>query len=584
MKKFLVGSIIVAMLSIGTYLYLGHRETPVCDKAARTFELDYEATGSWSFIGSSQGPAENQSIATKLAGSWTTRCVAATDKERKNEHVFALKDESGVLKAYQIMETIDNQSRVHRIKAPSGIGKREFHGIRDFLARVQFHEITAARSWEKDEQDSTGTYQVSYKVLSDESGHKVVEKSHFESVQGLSGTKVATVYAPHSNVRFAFSDGLLNKVSGVIGITQSMGSETLSQSSIKFTAVLSSNANPSLAREKPGDTTSIEDDFQGTESFKRIERESNIRRLGGAEWKDLARELSEITQESANETFLRLRAYFGLYPERSAQALDALALGKADELAFRTLFDALLQIDDPRVEETLVEALRLREADPAEARYMLQNFGLKGHASEKFLEGIAVQRENPNQDISHIARLSLGNISQTVFQKYPEKTTVYLNEEIDQLKASNNRVSIAENLHVISNYGGQRSFEAIEAYLNSKDEFLLETAVTSLRFAPHDMARKKLLAIINDSRIPKRIQHTAIEEIGFHPLENGDIAQLTDFMLLEKSEAILGSLISVLSRYYDKSETVVQTFRAVLESSVSDDIKSQLRLIAQRNA
>ncbi|MDQ3231182.1 MAG: hypothetical protein M3Q07_05115 [Pseudobdellovibrionaceae bacterium] len=433
------------------------------------------------------------------------------------------------------------------------------------------------------EQDSAGTYKVSYQVLSDESGHKVVEKSHFASVEGLSGAKVATVYAPDSNVRFAFSDGLLNKVSGSIGITQNMGTETLSQSSIKFTASLSSGHNPPLAVQKPADASSIDDDFQGTESFKRIERESSVKRLAGAEWKDLVRELSGITKDSANETFLRLRAYFSLYPERSDEALEVLAHGKADELAFRTLLDALLQIDDARVEKTLAEALKLREGDPAEARYMLQNFGLKEHAGEIFLESIAEQRGNALPDIAHVARLSLGNISQTVSQKYPKKTSSYLEEEINRLNASVNPTSIAEDLHVVSNFGGQKSFDAIESYLHSKDEFLLETAITGLRFAPHDAARAKLIGLIKDQSLPKRIQHTAIEELGFHPLNNSDIGLLAEIMLREKSEAVIGSLISVLSKYYDKNETVVQTFNLVLTSSVSEDIKSQMRLIAQRN-
>lgn len=580
MKKFLIGSIIIGMASIGMYLYLDPKEAPPCNTSARTFDLDYEASGSWSFAGSSQGPADKQSIATRLVGSWTIRCLDATEKQQKNEHAFALKDESGALNTWQILETIDNVSRVHRITAPSDIGKVEFHGIRDFLARVQFHDLSGAENWEIDEQDSAGTYRVSYQVLSGENGQKIVEKSGFESIQGLPGGKVSTVYAPDSKVQFAFSNGMLENVSGVIGMIQSMGAETLSESSIKFTVALSSGAGPVAAVKVPLDSSSINDDFQGTESFKRIERESNIKRLAGAGWKDLMTELNEITKESANETFLRLRAYFNLHPDRSAEALDVLAHGKADELAFRTLLDALLQIDDPRVEKVLVEALKTRESDPSEARYILQNLGLKAHAGEHILEGVAEQRGNPNPEISHIARLSLGNISQTVAQKYPEKTSAYLDEEIKRLAASGNPASIAENLHVVSNYGGQKSFDAIESYLNSKDEFLLETAITCLRFVPHDAAVAALMKLIKQARVPSRIRHLAIEEIGFHPLTNVELEFLGQYALREKSEAVVGSIISVLSKYYAQSALVRTTFDSIMVGSFSKDIKQQIKLIS----
>lgn len=585
MRKFLIGGITVLSLSFFFYNQATKERGRVpCDTTPRTYQFSYEAKGFWNFAGTGGKDSNLEHAENNMVGTWTRVCSVQANGLLRVDHSFVLKDRSGTEQSYAILEIINTKDFAHKVKASIDIDKLKFHGIRDFLAKVQFHGDLDQSAWTGTEFDSTGLYSAKYSKLDGSDGKSLFRKESFQSLSDRNQNGMETVYAPESRFGFTLAkDGHFIRIKGSMIVLQQVGSETISESNINIDVQETDQKLTGAAKGfMPDNVPLIEDDFKGTESYKRIDRESNLKKLNGANWAQLKLELDALTKDSANETFLRLRAYFSLYPERASDALDVLSVGHAENLSFRTLLDSMLQINDPKIEAVLSEALKGRENDAAEAKYMLQSFGLKEAAGENFIGSIAAQRRNQNPHLVKAARLSLGNISQTTGDTYQSQTAAYLSEEIGEISKADTPAATADNLHVISNYGGERTFEIIKPYLYSKNDFLLENAVTCLRFVPHQEAIAELMRLIKDKGVSARIRHLAIEEIGFHPLGYPELDYLGQYALQERSEAVVGSLISVLAKYYGKSPLVRRIFEGILAGNLSKDVKQQIELIASR--
>lgn len=529
-----------------------------------------------------------QDVAFSFDGELRINCIAESKQaitRRLNLSFSRYHDNEGRTKPETVVfyETVSIPSQQHSLLFTPQTPLLSRHLARDLVSKSQWH-FGDSNTWQQVETDLSGKVAVTYERSANAAGQIVLNKSQFHVTQ--SGEKeAAKAFLPSSTATFAFDQNyILQQATIDLDTAITMNGQNLAQNQTQVTwsQPKISRLSISLAKEKDVVQTLTKsadavDDFAATSSQERAERSLQMNELGGLRWVDLETMLQKPKGQDQTKLFLKLRAFFKLYPAEADRAQALLAEGTVSQDSFRTLALALAKTGNIEAERTLQKAFESKAEAQADQVYLLGLLGLAVNPSLELETWLRDQTTQPNADIQQTSRLALGNVSANLRFTHSDIFMQNQSQEIERLAASKTNIETINTLSALTNYGGDAILSAVATALSDKDAQIRSHALSSLRFVDTTEAEQALIKGLSDD--DTIVQHAAAHELSFRDLSETSLSAVSKKVHGNATEILQSAYLSIMQRNMTQHPNLEQDVKFLANNSIFNSVRSQAQNI-----
>jgi len=468
---------------------------------------------------------------------------------------------------------------------------------RALLALTQFvfpvEQLPEYDKWETQEEDPSGQYVASYRMIKSKEVPKASLKSFrkkkirylvYRQKSATGAIEIPTTIIPQGDLiaRFDFGSGSLYSLNGsesqdVLVSKKKVGHAA---TTIKITFLRKDQLDApelSLLRDAFSVREKIVTRVPLLVKPSREETEKAIqgRELGDATLESLLADLRKA--ESAKDPnfnstslYLKFKALIYLHPESCETLGKVLSSAGARSLTMSILPKALSINGHPQAQAALVEAIRAHSRDKSVLFQLLPSLATVDEPtpeSEKTLMDLAFN--SPVPEITSMAQLALGAQARRVARSSPERADKIVERFIQEIQSSSSPDQIRQLLLALGNAGSARALAEILRFATDPSPELRAIALHALRFIDSPEAEVTLVSALTSDK-ENSVRLAAAEALGFR--------EMTKAMFKAQKEAFLKDpdanvRLRVLQNLWKVHEAFPEVRRLVKQAATNDSSK-----------
>lgn len=494
------------------------------------------------------------------------------------------------------------RGKVDRIWIRPACGAAPGGTVKALVALLQFvvPEPGAANmeSWETQEEDQTGRYEVRY---SRQAASKAVtayrkEKSRFLPPKAKTVARQVVLpvsYRPQGGADFGFdpASGQLLSVNADESYTVIINGKDVGTSKTTLSLKRTGLAKMAAATQKAllKQHMALARAVAATPLGRRNSAEQSDRllyrqRLGTDTAASLLAELSAAERagnKNFNDTDLyqKFKALIYLHPESCKKLARVAAAGNPDGLASRVLIRAMATIGSPAAQDAIVEVMRARAKDASFVMSIIPVLGMfdePAAGTETALKRLAYHSND--QDIAFTAQLALGAMAGNLAEDDPERAQHIIDEFMSKYPSPSETQDISRVILVLSNARMEKYLPTLKMYAAHSMPEARSDAMYALRFFPGESVETILIhALTLDSDATTRFE--AATSLRYMEASDRVVAALEGAYAKEQVGKIRIEILKSLWRSVRQHTEIRQIVQQAAEKDESDEVKKAARQI-----
>lgn len=486
--------------------------------------------------------------------------------------------------------TLDARGRISGIRYHAGSDRisRSVAATVASLLQLAAPEQKNALQWEAEEEDQTGRYLASYRLLKPLSWRKEKRRHLGSPSAAAMPEQRRMLFLPEGGLLVRFnSDRTLRELSGDDILHLQAGGHQAGISKTGF-----SLRNGRLTRpagrylEQLGRQYDAVRDTAAQSLAQSADREENnrllySRKLGALTLADLLGEMAAAEKAGAGfddtELYLRLKALIYLQPHAAA-VLAEKAVGAAPRSrTFRLLVSALAAIGHREAQQGILTIITSREKDRdtlVELLPLLGMFERPEVAVETAVRDFAYRRND--QDVTFTAQLALGSMAAKLAITDRQRAQRLIEEFLGRYSAPVHEEEISRLLLVLGNAAMEQYLPVMLPHLKNPRVEVRVDAVHALRHFPLPLVGTYLMDALTSDR-DASVRYEAANALGYQKLESGHLDALRQRYAVETVPGVRSEMVKTLWKFERQQPGLRDFVRMVARQDVSEDVRKVAR-------
>jgi hypothetical protein len=453
-----------------------------------------------------------------------------------------------------------------------------------------------AASWQVNETDHTGTYQVRYSRLAPEGPLSVLQKQKLNFVPALDAGKAtrsfrSAQYLPTGSLRLTLdtASSQLRSINGTESHDVLIDDQRTGHSDTRFAMTWQRNATLSaqaLVTQQKQAQAQLAVTNPGSLLAAPTREESDTllyrQKLGTATLATLTAQLNLLNKGqplagSPTDLYQKLKALIYLQPATSTALAKGLAAKSLNQPGFKLVINALSTVGSPTAQTALAQVIKARQRDKNAMVQLIPVLGMLEQptsATQDLLRSLAL--DNSDEDVSSTAQLALSIVARTLSADDPAHAQALLAEVLAHLGHPQDVPAVQKQLLLIGNAALPKYLSMALGFANDPRDEVRSDAMMALRFYPVGQVGPRLVqALRADADATTR--RDAATALGFMAAEDQVIAALQAAYAAEPVPEIRLVVIKSLWRFERARPAVRALVRQAALSDPSDEVRKGLK-------